>query len=198
MNRRYEDAAEMLNALRPESLDDQGLQTLAMTNVRLGRIEEARKAVKLFLIRDPGQNISFLRVLYDHYLRQADLDDRMEALQVAGIPEWPYGFAGRPENRLDGAAIRAIALDKIWSGRQQEGAPFFMQLGSNGDFAQRAQSGMLVGRFTVEGDLFCVRSDAILLGRRFCSPVYRNVNQDQHFDYVYPDYANVWYFSVSS
>ena len=84
MNRRYEDAAEMLNALRPEFLDDQGLQTLAMTNVRLGRIEEARKAAKLFLIRDPGQNISFLRVLYDHYLRQADLDDRMEALQVAG------------------------------------------------------------------------------------------------------------------
>ena len=71
-------------------------------------------------------------------------------------------FCRPPGEQTDGAATRAIALDKIWSGRQQEGAPFFMQLSvatgtSRSGRSQECWSAASPSRAT----LFCVRSDAI-------------------------------------
>ena len=83
--------------------------------------------------------------MYGHHRRQEDLDHRLKALRDAGLPEWSFNFRGRPEDRLDAAAIRTLAMDRTWIGHHQNGAPFVMQLSPNGDFALRAQTSMVVG-----------------------------------------------------
>jgi adenylate cyclase len=199
MNHRYEAALQALRSAGPGDLGDIGLETLAMANARLGRMADASRAVEAFLKRMPMQNVAGLRVTYAHHRRQEDLDHRLGAMRDAGLPEWCFNFRGRPEDRLDSAAIRALAMSKTWIGHHQNGAPFFMQLSSNGDFAQRTQSGLVTGKFSFEEDLFCTQSLAIMLGRKFCSPVYRNPwgSVESHNEYVYPDAITIRYFSVA-
>jgi adenylate cyclase len=199
MNRRYEDALKMLQAAGAREPSDLGLDTLAMANARLGRMEEAEKAVEIMLRRAPASSLAAIRVLYSHHRRQADLDHRLDALRAAKMPEWAYGFSGRPEDRLDAAAIRTLTTDKTWVGHQHDGVTFFMELSATGDFALRAESSIIIGKFTIENDSLCTRSSAAMLGRKFCSPVFRNPggSAPKHDEYVMPDSASVWYFSVA-
>jgi adenylate cyclase len=199
MNRRYGDALKMLQAAGAREPSDLGLDTLAMANARLGRMEEAEKAVEIMLRRAPASSLAAIRVLYSHHRRQADLDHRLDALRAAKMPEWAYGFSGRPEDRLDATAIRTLTTDKTWVGHQHDGVTFFMELSATGDFALRAESSIIIGKFTIENDSLCTRSSAAMLGRKFCSPVYRNPggSAQKHDEYVMPDSASVWYFSVA-
>jgi hypothetical protein len=199
MNHRYEEALKTLGSVRFDDLGDVGLETLAMANARLGRMADARRAGEAILKRIPSQNLASLRVVYSHHQRQEDLDHRISALRDAGLPEWSYSITGLPEDRLDAAAIRTLAANKTWMGQLQNGAPFVMQLSSNGDFALRAQRILVVGKFTFENDLFCTQSSAILLGRKFCGPIYRNPggSAEAHSEYFYPDSTTVRYFSAT-
>ena len=199
MNHRYEEALKALGSVRFDDLGDVGLETLAMANARLGRMADARRAGEAILKRIPSQNLASLRVVYGHHQRQEDLNHRISALRDAGLPDWSYSITGRSEDRLDAAAIRALATNKTWIGHLQNGAPFVMQLSSNGDFALRAPRIMVAGKFTFEDDLFCTQSSAILLGRRFCSSIYRNPGGsiEAHSEYLYPDSTSVRYFSVA-
>ena len=199
MNRRDEEALKVLRSVGPDGLGDVGLETIAMASAQLGRMEDAHGAVEAILKRIPSQSVASLRVMYGHHWRPEDLDHRMSALLKAGLPEWCFGFSGRLEDRLDASAIRSLASGKTWNGHLQNGAPFVMQLGSNGDFAVRTQTRMAVGRFTPEQDLFCTQSAGVLLGRKFCSPVFRNPggSAETRDEYVYPDSTTVRYFSVA-
>jgi hypothetical protein len=120
-------------------------------------------------------------------------------LRDAGLPEWPFDFRGRPEDRLDGAALQALALGKTWVGHQHAGEPFVMQVSANGDYVQRAPQGLIVGKATFEGDLMCMQTAALVLGREFCSPVYRNPDGsgERQNEYAFPDVSTIWYFSVA-
>lgn len=199
MNHRYEEAIRAVRTVRPEEPSDLGLEILAMANARLGRMAEAHKAVEAILDRSPSQSLATLRVLYSHHRRQEDLDHRLDALRSARLPEWSYDFRGRPEDRLDAHAIGVLATDKTWIGHQYDGVGFFMELGANGDFALRAHNNIIVGKFTLEDDFLCTRSSSVLLGRKFCSPVYRNPggSAKKHDEYVFPDGGSVWYFSAA-
>lgn len=199
MNHHYEEAIRAVRTVRPEEPSDLGLEILAMANARLGGMAEAHKAVEAILERSPGQSLANLRVLYSHHRRQEDLDHRLDALRSAKLPEWSYDFRGRSEDRLDADAIGALATDKTWIGHQYDGVDFFMELGANGDFALRAHNNIIVGKFTLEDDFLCTRSSSVLLGRKFCSPVYRNPggSAKKHDEYVFPDGGSVWYFSAA-
>jgi tetratricopeptide (TPR) repeat protein len=200
MNDRYEDALQALGVRDLDERSDLALETLAMADARLGRMSEAHSAVAAILKRVPRNNLASLRVMYAHHRRPEDLDHRLDALRAAGYPEWSYDFQGRSEDRLDAAAIRSLAVDKTWVGHEHSGAAFLMQLSASGDFAQRApERGIIVGRYTLEGNSFCTTSEAIMLGRKFCSPIYRNPggNNDGQNEYVFPDSTSVWYFSVA-
>jgi adenylate cyclase len=199
MNRRYEEAIKVLPKAPLEQQSDLGREVLAMANARLGRMEDARNAVEAILKRGPATNLATWRVDYSHHRRQVDLDHRLDAMRDAGLPELPYGFSGRPEDRLDGKAIRALAVDKVWIGRQKDGAPFLMQVSAKGDYAQRGPRGMMVGKIAFEDDLMCMRSEAVAMGRKFCTPVYRNPggSSETQDEYVFADIATIWYFSVA-
>jgi adenylate cyclase len=198
MNHQYQEALAALGSANLEEQSDFALEILAMTYVRLDRKAEAHEVVQAFLKRSPPQNLEGFRIVYGQHRRKEDLDHRMDALRDAGLPEWPFGFSGKPEDRLNGATLRSLAVDRTWTGHQQSGAVFFMQIGANGDFVQRTGQGMIAGKISFEGDLLCTRSAAILLGRKSCSPVFRNPGgtREQQNEYVFPDYASIWYFSV--
>jgi adenylate cyclase len=197
MNKRYEKAVEMVRTSGAPTESDLGLEVLAMAYARLGRAADARAAIATMARRTAGTNLTGIRNVYGYHRRQEDLDDRINALRDAGLPEWPFGFHRKPEDQLHGAAIRELALGKTWTGHQQDGAPFVMQMDVNGDYAQRGPRGLTIGNMTFEGDLMCMKSSALASGRKFCSPVYRNpggssAGQDE---YVFPDVATIWYFS---
>jgi adenylate cyclase len=141
-----------------------------------------------------------LRVVYSHHRRSEDLQKRIGALRSAGIPEWPYGFQGSRADLLDGQTVRGLAVDKLWVGHQHGGAQFMMQVTARGDYAQRGSQGLTAGKVVFRDNLMCMQTGALALGREFCSPVYRNPggSRQGQDEYVFPDVATVWYFSVGS
>jgi TolB-like protein/class 3 adenylate cyclase/Flp pilus assembly protein TadD len=199
MNKRYEEAVQAVRQAGATMKSELALEVLAMAYARLGRTEDTRKALEAYMERLPAANLTATRVIYGHHRRQDDLDHRVNALRDAGVPEWPYGFHGSSADQLDGAAILALATGKTWVGHQHSGAPFVMQVTAKGQYAQRGPQGLIAGKVTFERDLMCMQSGAIAIGRKFCSPVYRspggsNEGQDE---YVFPDVATIWYFSVA-
>jgi TolB-like protein/tetratricopeptide (TPR) repeat protein len=199
MNHRYQEAVAALNQAPLEKQSDFGLENLMMAYVRLGQIDKAHKASALYLKRAVQMSLASFRAINGHHRLNKDLEDRISALRAAGIPEWPYGFHGRPEDQLDGAAIKALALNNTWVGRQQNGDEFMMQISAGNNYVQRTLQGMIAGKISFEGNLMCMQSAAVALGRKFCSPVYlnRQGRSETNDEYVFPDNATVWYFSVA-
>jgi adenylate cyclase len=200
MNRRFEAAVAALQQGNPATPSDLRLELLASANAALGDLDAARASIAELLGRDSSFSLAAFRVIYAHHRRPEDLALRIDGLRAAGLPEWSGGFVGRPEDRLDATTLGSLALGHVWIGRRMsDGAPFVMQIEASGDFAVRAGTGLISGTASLDGDLFCTRSPAVLLGRRQCSPVYRNPGgtADTQDEYVYPNTYGVWLVSVS-
>ncbi len=196
MNRRYQEAVAALRQVDDSAQSDFGLETLAMAYARLGQLAEAKATVKILLGRWPNDSIEGLRMVYAHHRRPEDLAQRLDALREAGLPEWPYGFVGRPEDRLKGDAIRSLTFGRTWSGHLAEGPPFFQQTDISGNVVHRRPGGMLVGAATVEDDALCVQSPAIAMDRKRCGPVYRVSDGSHGTDaFAWPNGETVLYFS---
>jgi adenylate cyclase len=199
MNRQYEEALQALDGYALKEQSELGLEVLAMVYAKLGRTEDAHRSAKLLLEKAPAMSLASARVIYAHHRRKEDVDHRLDALRDAGIPDWPFGFHPPADEQLGGAAVRALAIDKTWVGHQHNGAPFVMQVNAKSDYVQRAPQGMIIGKVTFEGDFMCTQSPAALLGRKFCSPVFRNPegSREKQDEYVFVDFATIWYFSVA-
>jgi adenylate cyclase len=187
------------NTTGAPTASDLGLDVLAMAYARMGRIQDAHATIKTILKASPTANLAAAHLVYLYHRRQVGPDNRINALRNARLPEWPYGFQGSPADQLDGATIRTLAVDKTWAGHQHGGAPLVMQVSANGDRAQRGPQGLIAGKITIQGNLMCMRSGAISVGREFSSPVYRNRggSKERQHEYVFADIATAWYFSVA-
>jgi adenylate cyclase len=196
MNRRFEEALAALLKVDGESRSEFGRELLASTYARLGRADDAATAMAEILRRAPGASLEYNRAVYAHFKRPEDLAFRVDALREAGMPQWPFGFTGNPADRLDGTALRAL-VRRTWTGHQSGGTLFFLQVSANGDAVQRLGDNILIGKASVEDDLFCMQAPAVLIGRKYCSPIYRNPggNARMQDEYVYPNVVNLWYFS---
>lgn len=198
MNRRYEEALAELEADRDGPRSYFARDTLAMASAQLGRLDEARTAVEAIFELSPNLNVEYFRVLYAHFRREEDLAHSLDALRKAGLPEWPYGFEGHPEDRLDASAIKALALGQTWTGHTEEGRQFIQEIGADGTIVYRDPSTFIVGTASVQGDRLCLEYPAFLLGRRHCGFVYRNANStgEANSPYVYVNVDTVKYFAV--
>ncbi|MCZ6497929.1 MAG: tetratricopeptide repeat protein, partial [Gammaproteobacteria bacterium] len=168
MNRRY---AEALAALRQENnvtKSDLGLELLAAVNARMGRMDAAKAAIQSILERIPDQCLACYRVLFAHHAREEDRAERLEALRLAGLPEWPYGFEGDPAFQLTGDAIDALIDGRTWIGERVGSGAFMQYVQANGAFIERGPDYQLVGTVSRKGDMLCFQSPAILLGRQHC------------------------------
>ena len=199
MNDRYADALEALGKGADEAIGDLGLETLAGANARLGRLDEARAAIKIMLQRTPDDNIARHRVVNAHHARAEDLTQRLEALRLAGLPEWPYGFQGDSTRQLKGEAIDALTFARTWTGERIRWGPFTQYVDAEGAFIERGPNMQVTGTASRRGDLLCLQFPAISLGRSQCGPIYRNPTgtRENHDEYSYLNAYEVKQFSVT-
>lgn len=195
-----EEALAELARAPTEVAGDLRLELLAEANARLGRPEAAREALSEIIRRVPDACVAWFRVLFAHHARAEDLTARAEALRLAGLPQWPLGFEGDPASRLSADEIDALIAGGRWAGERVGIGPFIRYLDASGVFAERGPSYQLSGTFSRQGDLLCMRSEAILLGRQVCGPIYRSLNlsDGQGAVYSYPNAFALYHFSTAN
>ncbi|HEX6115068.1 MAG TPA: adenylate/guanylate cyclase domain-containing protein, partial [Geminicoccaceae bacterium] len=127
LDEQYGRAIETLEQARDlASGMNEPVQFLAMAYALAGRHKQARHEVEVFLQRVPSASVQFARVMWAHHRRSEDLARRLDGLRKAGLPEWPYGYPDRAEQRLDGAQARALTFGHTWQGQHQSGEPFLL------------------------------------------------------------------------
>lgn len=196
---RYEEAQAILQLLPQETLSDLGTELEATTNARLGKADAAKRGVEAMMARWPQVSIAGIQLIFAHHARKEDLNARLDALRLAGLPQWPYGFEGDPALRLGDEEIDALIDGKTWIGERLGVGPFTAYLSADGQFVERAPNYQLSGKVWREGKRLCIRSEAMLLGRSLCGPVYRNASgtaeKQDEFTYLNPLRVNK--FSVA-
>jgi len=142
----------------------------------------------------------FYRVMYAHHRRSEDLARRLQGLRKAGLPEWPYGYSGNPERRLDGARVSALTFGHTWHGEHHSGEPFLVQISEGGSTAYRSPSSLRTGMLFLQNDRLCDRSEDFLLGRDNCGYLYHDPQNtgEAEFEYVYVNAFSLMHFSVAN
>jgi TolB-like protein/class 3 adenylate cyclase len=195
MNRQYEKAIEPLEKAREAS--DFAREYLTMVYAQLGRLDDAKAEADGLRKSFPGMCLSFYRVYHLHLKREEDRAHIIEALRKAGLPEWPFGYEGRPEDRLDGSALKTLALGRTWVGHNQAGLRFIQEMGADGTVAYRSAQSFFTGNASVQGDMLCLKSAAHFMGRKHCGYVYRNPGGTlaENNEYVNVDPLALMFFS---
>ena len=199
MNRRFGEALAVLEQEQSATRSELNLEMLAAVNARLGRLEAARAAVEGMIERYPDTNLAWFRVMFAHHARQQDLEERLEALRLAGVPAWPRGFEGDPALRLRGEAIDDLISNRTWVGEHVGVGPFTQYMQADGGFIERGPDYQLAGTASLNNDMLCLQSPAVLMGRQHCGPIYRNPsgNRESQDEYIYPNAFRLKRFSVS-
>ena len=123
---------------------------MAAAHVNLGELEAAKKETTTILGRWQSANLTLIRVLYQH-IRDPEFENRtMAPLAKAGIPEWPHDLVLDKAKRVVGEELREIFRPPVTI----EGAFFKIT--------------------DIKGDLLCVHRPWKLMGRSYCTPVYRD------------------------
>ena len=183
MSRNYEEAENLLIKARSVSSPDPSHEEMAMIYAQMGKTNQANAEVDGMLTLWPEANLTYYRVLYSHHKRQEDLDFRINALRKAGLPQWPYGYEGRKEDRLTHKEIEHLLFDQVWVGFRVGAEEFIRENNEDGIVGfrdPRAHPGrsrsayMLSGTATIDGDKLCYQYEEFLLGRKYCGYVFRN------------------------
>ena len=198
MNRRYAEALSALDRQQGGTPSDLNLDLVPAVNARLGRTEAARAAVDRLLERWPDGSLAWYQVLFAHHAREEDRRERLEALRLAGLPEWPLGFVGDPANRLSGAAIEELTGNRTWAGERVGIGPFTQYVQADGRFIERGPDYQVTGTAVIKDDMLCLESPALLLGRQHCGPIYRNPAgaAETRDEFVHPSAYRLKRFSV--
>jgi adenylate cyclase len=171
---------------------------LASAYAHLGRMGAAKAEVEALLEIIPIANLEYYRVRDAYYKREEDLTTYIDGLRKAGMSEWPFGFRGDEEDRLDGRTLKAVTLGHTWMGRHANGVQFVQQISRTGIIAYRSRTSFLTGTAEVYGNMLCQQFEGYIMDRRLCGHVYRNPTgtREKNDEYisVMPDALK--YFSV--
>jgi TolB-like protein/cytochrome c-type biogenesis protein CcmH/NrfG len=199
MDRQYQRALEAFERARIEMPENEVLsELLAISYVKLGRREDSARETAKLLAVFPPLSINHLRDQNSYFKRPEDLEHYLGALQEAGVPEWPFGFEGRPEDRLSAHAVKDIAFGRTWSGQVNQGTPFIQEIDERGTMAYRSANSFFTGEAFVDAGMLCIRTEVSLLGQDQCGFIYRNPqgsveNQDE---YIYINEYSLMKFSA--
>ena len=195
MNRQYEKAIEPLEKARDSSIFAR--EHLAMTYAQLDRLDDAKVEVNSLLNAILNTSLSYYRVAYVHYKREEDSAHLLEALRKAGVPEWPFGYEGHVEDRLDGSVIKTLAFGRTWVGHTGAGLQFIQEIGADGKVAFRSTQSLITGNASVQNDMLCLKSAHYLMGRKRCGYVYENPEGtlEENNAYVYVSPTSLMFFS---
>ena len=198
IDREYERAIAVLEATRPgQPTSEIALEFLAASYAHLGDLESAQTMREKLLQSFPALNLAYFRLRYQHFKREKDLNHHLEGLKMAGFTSWPFGHHMRPEDRLRGSDMEALAFGKLWKGIHYKGAPFVQELSETGAFAYNSAVGLATGTLWIEGDQLCERVEGYIFGRAVCGYIFRNAGDGSH-QYVHLAPDDVRFFSVSN
>jgi adenylate cyclase len=197
---RYERAIQALEQARdlaPKLNEAHGY--LAMAYAQTGKLDQAKREVESVLEREPSLNVQFFKLGAAHHKRAEDLNRRLEALREAGFPEWPFGYEGPSERRMDQAEARAVTLGRTWQGQQQLAMPFIAQISQDGTVAFRDPTSLRTGKFLLRDDMLCYQSEDFILGRPNCGFLYHDPSSidGTTYEYVYVNAFSLMRFSVA-
>jgi adenylate cyclase len=172
--------------------------TLAAAYARAGRLQEARAAVAegLDSMSTPGfDSLSAYRLNGAQYRNARDLALIIDALQQAGLPEWPFGFTADQRDQLKGGEIASLVLGHTLQGQVEPSLqPAILQVGSDGKAAFRSTTRLLTETVYVDRDLLCEQSEN-MFGRPDCGPVYKR-SDDAGNGYTFVNSSKVFHFAV--
>jgi tetratricopeptide (TPR) repeat protein len=172
--------------------------TLAAAYARAGRLPDARAAVAegQGSMSTPGfDSLSAYRLNGAQYRNPRDLALIIDALQQAGMPEWPFGFTGEGLHQLKGQEIGSLVLGHTLQGQLEPGRqPAIMQIGSDGNAAFRSPTRLVTETVYVDRDLLCEQSEN-MFGRPDCGPVYRGADAASG-SYSFVNSSKVFHFAV--
>lgn len=191
-------AIEVLERARATApLVDEVHAALAVAYASAGRLDDARAATAATLRLGPLLNVELYRIVYAHFRYRRDLEQILDALRRAGLPEWPYGFRGDEADRLDGGEIASLAFGHTWQGLAGNGGPALLQFMADGQAAYREQAQIELGVAFVKDDMLCERSETVLSGRTRCGPVYRQPQRSETADpsYTYVNAFKLFHFA---
>jgi adenylate cyclase len=205
--RQYERAIEQLKAvLAVWPADATAHEHLAAAYAHLGKLDLARNEAGAIPDYFPMKtSLGLSRLWYERYYKRAeDLAHHLEGLKAAGIPEWPFGFEGRPQDQVSGQALATLTLGRTWSGYEPihigENTPIILQFDKENRLAYRSAHTFLSGVVRLENDQLCVQFEGYLPNLWLCGGVYRldHVGNDGGADYVYAPPDGLKYFSVKN
>jgi adenylate cyclase len=181
-------------------------EMLAASYAMAGQLDNARR--ELDALPDwPSINLEELeRTFRRSYKLDADLKHFISALELAGVPQWPLGFVGRPEDQVKGAELSALGSRQTWTGqtmvRRDADTPFLLQIDDKGRVAYRGVNTLLTGETRIADDRICMRFEGYLQGDWLCGSVFRNAtgNGDGRHteEYVYVLSDSLRYFSLQT
>ena len=140
--------------------------------------------------------MSSWRIIYAAQFRNPqDLAPIIDALQQAGLPEWPFGFTGDGLYQLKGQEIASLVLGHTLQGWIEPGQQqAFMQIGKDGQAAFRSTR-MFTETVYVDRDLLCEQSEN-MFGRPDCGPVFKRRDAGSE-GYSYVNSGKVFRFVVN-
>jgi class 3 adenylate cyclase/tetratricopeptide (TPR) repeat protein len=178
---------------------------LAAAYAHLGKLDLARNEAGLIPERALSKpSLTLARLWYEpYYKREEDLNRHLAALEAAGIPEWPFGFEGRPQDRITGQGLADLAIGHTWAGyianHASENTPFILQADKDNRVVYKGAHSLLSGITRLEEDRICLQFDGYLSNLWLCGAVYRTdaaASHDAGVDYVYVAPDGLHYFSV--
>jgi TolB-like protein/Tfp pilus assembly protein PilF len=197
-------AIETLERARDDAPAAGGFQImLAAAYVRAGRLEDARAAIADGLRLTGGleyrarfRSLASWRMNYAHLRNAQDLALIVDALQQAGLPEWPFGFTGDENDQLRGPEIASLVLGHTLQGHLEPGRqPAILQIGQNGTAGFRSMTRMFTETVYITRDLLCEQSEN-MFGRPDCGPVYRRRDSGSE-GYSYVNSSKVFHFATT-
>ncbi|WEX86440.1 adenylate/guanylate cyclase domain-containing protein [Sinorhizobium garamanticum] len=144
----------------------------------------------------PEANFTYYSYLYDYWNKE-DLAYHLSGLKAAGMPEWPFGFAGSAADRLAETDLAGLTADKTWIGKHKNGTEFIQAFDRAGNTAYRTANTSITGIAEIRGDQLCEKIGGYFLDRMVCGYVYRNTTGEQtDMDYIHVTPQALKFFSL--
>ncbi|WP_159948814.1 adenylate/guanylate cyclase domain-containing protein [Rhizobium sp. 18065] len=154
--------------------------------------QAATRLLQLF----PDTNLTYYSYLYD-YWNSEDLQYHLAGLRAAGIPEWPFGFEGKPADKISEADLRKLVSDKTWIGKHKNGTDFIQHFDKAGNTAYRSANTSITGIAEIRDGQLCETFGGSFLDRMVCGYVYRNGENRSRGEYVHVTPQALKFFSLA-